>query len=769
MKTRVSFLISFIVLVTSSGSFFTSDSHAQSLPTTAGWHQIPNTRIRSHCPDPSKYTDLIGTMGCEGVTLTWSGGAFDTARNRLLIRGGGHNGYFGNEIYAFNLNTLTMERLYEPSRNPPTTCSNNGKMPDGKPQGSHTYNHVEYLPGPDKFFEWGGGGVPCGNFEQRTWTMSASTYAWQDMASGGTPPTPNFGRSMVYDPNTTLVWARDAYSLYSYNYNTNVWTNVKSDQALSDYKTGVIDTKRHWYYIVESPGGGSSHNWFRYDITPGSNYAVQQLTVTGCNWNHYAPGMAYDPLQDRIVVWDGGNTVYLFNPQTNSCNTVSYPGGPAKIQYGTFGRFRYSPTSNVFVVVNSVDDDAYVLRLSSGGAASDTSAPSVPGGLTSNVVSSTQITLSWNPASDNTGVTGYKVFRNGTQITTVSGTSYSDTGLVGSTTYTYTVSAYDAAGNNSAQSTAVTATTTAIAAGDPDFQKRCTAAGVIQCMGFDSLTDFTPATYPNSGLYPAGDGQFRGTMDTTTKASGNGSLKFTIPGGSDANSAGFWWQKFGQSFAQGQSFYVQFRQRFDSSMLNLKSGFGGGGWKQVIFHSLQGGSCASLEITTNNLYYSGFPRMYTNCGAQTLDYGLANGDVVIEYSNAYPPGSDGPIYCLYRSIGNPSNKCFYYQPDQWLTFYYRVTIGTWGQPNSTIQAWAGYEGQPLAQIVNRTNYILTPDAPGLGFDILMLTPFDTGKDGRNHTTANTWYDELIVSTQPIAPPGGSPNPPPAAPANLRVQ
>ena len=93
----------------------------------------------------------------------------------------------------------------------------------------------------------------------------------------------------------------------------------------------------------------------------------------------------------------------------------------------------------------------------------DTTAPSVPANLSASVVSSNQINLSWNASTDNVGVTGYKVFRNGIQVGTSTSASYSNSGLAASTTYSYTVSASDAAGNNSAQSTSVSAKTNAAA------------------------------------------------------------------------------------------------------------------------------------------------------------------------------------------------------------------------------------------------------------------------------------------------------------------
>jgi chitodextrinase len=59
------------------------------------------------------------------------------------------------------------------------------------------------------------------------------------------------------------------------------------------------------------------------------------------------------------------------------------------------------------------------------------------------------------------GVSGYRVFRNGAQIATTSATSFANTGLSPSTTYTYAVAAFDAAGNLSAQSSPASATTPA--------------------------------------------------------------------------------------------------------------------------------------------------------------------------------------------------------------------------------------------------------------------------------------------------------------------
>lgn len=94
-------------------------------------------------------------------------------------------------------------------------------------------------------------------------------------------------------------------------------------------------------------------------------------------------------------------------------------------------------------------------------APADTTPPSTPTGLNGTGTSVSQTALSWTASTDNVGVTGYKVFRNGTQVGTSAITSYTDTGLAPGTSYSYTVSAFDGAGNNSPVSAAVDVSTQA--------------------------------------------------------------------------------------------------------------------------------------------------------------------------------------------------------------------------------------------------------------------------------------------------------------------
>ena len=91
----------------------------------------------------------------------------------------------------------------------------------------------------------------------------------------------------------------------------------------------------------------------------------------------------------------------------------------------------------------------------------DTIAPSTPTNVTASSVTTSQATLSWQASSDNVGVTGYRVYRNGSVAGTATSTTFTATGLGASTTYSFTVAAYDAAGNSSPQSAPRSVTTPA--------------------------------------------------------------------------------------------------------------------------------------------------------------------------------------------------------------------------------------------------------------------------------------------------------------------
>ncbi|MEU1258742.1 glycosyl hydrolase family 8 [Streptomyces chartreusis] len=128
----------------------------------------------------------------------------------------------------------------------------------------------------------------------------------------------------------------------------------------------------------------------------------------------------------------------------------------------------YSKAPNAGVNASRTDSTGslFLKNTGGGGGEADTVAPSRPGSLASTGATSSSVSLSWNASTDNVGVTGYDVLRNGESVGTATGTTYTDTGLAASTAYSYTVRARDAAGNVSAVSNTANATTRPGASGD---------------------------------------------------------------------------------------------------------------------------------------------------------------------------------------------------------------------------------------------------------------------------------------------------------------
>lgn len=125
--------------------------------------------------------------------------------------------------------------------------------------------------------------------------------------------------------------------------------------------------------------------------------------------------------------------------------SVTVSDGQLNLQFNMNGGANYATVSAVAVT--------------GGSGGGDTTAPSTPGNLRSTATTSSSVSLAWNASTDNVGVTGYNVYRGSTLVTTATGTTYTDGGLSASTTYTYTVRAKDAAGNLSAASNQISATT----------------------------------------------------------------------------------------------------------------------------------------------------------------------------------------------------------------------------------------------------------------------------------------------------------------------
>jgi chitodextrinase len=144
-----------------------------------------------------------------------------------------------------------------------------------------------------------------------------------------------------------------------------------------------------------------------------------------------------------------------FNTYSQSKLLDAHPGGSFGDAPFQAGESWTDPVSGVRITVVSVSPAGASVTVQLGG---DTTPPSAPASLSATALSSTSIALSWPAATDNTGVAGYRLSRNGTQIAQVTALSWTDTGLAPATGYTYDVRAFDAAGNQSGPTTTVATT-----------------------------------------------------------------------------------------------------------------------------------------------------------------------------------------------------------------------------------------------------------------------------------------------------------------------
>ena len=196
-------------------------------------------------------------------------------------------------------------------------------------------------------------------------------------------------------------------------------------------------------------GGGAPITDLGYNTDTGTSCG---FTATNHSLPNTDPGLA--PL-----AWNGGST-----------QTMALPvGSPAvdAIPSATPGCIGSTDQRGIARPQGAgCDIGAYELATTTSG---DTQPPTVPTGLATTSVASGSVSFSWNASSDNVGVVGYTVYRNGTLYGTTgsSATTYTDTTVAPLTSYSYTVDAFDAAGNHSAQSSSLPVTTPAAVPSNP--------------------------------------------------------------------------------------------------------------------------------------------------------------------------------------------------------------------------------------------------------------------------------------------------------------
>lgn len=261
------------------------------------------------------------------------------------------------------------------------------------------------------------------------------------------------------------------------------WINVNctptnnNDQCGVHTNSGVLN---HWFYILSVGKTGTN------DL--GNAYNVTGITLDK------AEKIAFR-LESEYL---GANSTYA-NARTFGIQSAIelYGAGSAEV----------IATTNAFYAVGV--GAAY-------SGSTDTVAPSAPTSLAASGTTGTTTNLTWTASTDNVAVTGYDIYQGTTLKGSSATTSYTVTGLTGSTAYTFSVKAKDAAGNVSASSSTVNVTTTAAGITYCASQGNSTADERISKVVFGTINNTSTGTTGYENYTAISTNAARGTAYTIT-------------------------------------------------------------------------------------------------------------------------------------------------------------------------------------------------------------------------------------------------------------
>ncbi len=290
-----------------------------------------------------------------------------------------------------------------------------------------------------------------------TTEMNAVNEYWFDVT--GQNHHPNFTRataSMIWGGKTVgdgVWWTANPEEVHGIN-----WLPFQSGSL---YLTQYPAYTNQNYQALLSENGGT--NW---DVWPDLIWMYRAIFDPLDAINQMNTGIASIPIEAGNSRANLYHWIHNLNAlgTTDRAVTANHPLYAVLNKQGTRTYIAYNMT-NAPITVSFSDGAVVTVPANSfntgNGSGGDTQPPSAPSGLNSPSKTATSVTLAWTGSTDNVGVAGYRVYRGGASVGTSTTTGFTNTGLSASTAYTYTVRAYDAAGNESANSNSLTVTTNA--------------------------------------------------------------------------------------------------------------------------------------------------------------------------------------------------------------------------------------------------------------------------------------------------------------------
>ncbi|MBR9699935.1 hypothetical protein GOV09_05750 [Candidatus Woesearchaeota archaeon] len=344
------------------------------------WMEVQNTLL-DDLPLPVPERSPPGVTNRQAVIDAWNSGVL--TGNYLLIWGGGHGDYNGDEVYGFNLQTGSLEQLSIPSSDPiidGTNPNNEMQYPDGGPVAMHSYDNIAHDGNGNMILLPQSAGWR-GAFETdivMRWNVAKKGQAgssWDRLADSSSYTSFNDRAQDAvsgFDGDHT-IWTHTSVSagrLRKFDLYDNSWTVYRNDGAWQggDSAIGTIDTLRNLFVVHTTVG------MFIQDLSRPNDPFIRPTSVGDTNlYQNYGIGFEYNPDDGLIYAWRGTNNVYQLSIsqdlQTVTWTEVIGSGDTAPIT-GTKdpngddryigGRFRYWPQEKVFVLWNNAYENIYV-------------------------------------------------------------------------------------------------------------------------------------------------------------------------------------------------------------------------------------------------------------------------------------------------------------------------------------------------------------------------------------------------------------------------
>lgn len=336
------------------------------------------------CPGGGPLASTIFGSDSEGpsaIITNWSSGVFDTINNQLLIWGGGHQGYWGNEVYGFSTKNLTWSRLSVPGIPPGNVASvDTCTFSSGtQPASMHTYGGPTFMAvgGGKMFMTNGGGSGPSGTGCQLSWIFDIQTATWTQVnninANGG----PGFISAWDSSTHNVYVASEDNNGFQFFPSNGTGTPTLLGGAQIDDFHmSGALDPIDH---LMVTFSGVSGHlevfnTTTGAKTTPTSSGGAARICETSTSVA--SAGIAWDSAISKFVAWCGnggggaGGQIFTLTPVTwvwaqigpGVGNTVTPPTAPQV--NGTWGHLGYDVLHNCLVLVNAWTEHVFVFKLS---------------------------------------------------------------------------------------------------------------------------------------------------------------------------------------------------------------------------------------------------------------------------------------------------------------------------------------------------------------------------------------------------------------------